>query len=414
MMPPRKGILHRGLTGLLVMAVLLGLAEGVVRLLTPSETPDGIHAYDALQRVPTVPARHMLEPDQDLTLEGIRDDAGGRAGELRYRINHAGYRGMEVAVPKPAGTIRVVILGGSAVFDPAASEGEDWPSRIQEKLRSRGYDKVEIVNGGIPAHASLDSLGRLYTQVWTFEPDFVLIYDAWSDIRYFVELSPREPAYWLFKPHDPKADSRNIRGPLERALSHSQLYVKLRHRTLSWARQRKTEGSVRGGPLAEQYPSTGVEQYRLDLGLLVEASREIGATPVLITQATLVSASSRDSEQGKIRYEDAHLTPAALFRAFQECADALWEVARRKGVAVLDAQAVLGGRAELFADQVHLTGEGREALADLVAGFLGDALGSPAPPAAHPAPGEREITRVSRLDPGAGARPPLRIAGVHP
>ena len=115
---------------------------------------------------------------------------GGRPeeknSELTYRINEFGYRGPSFSVSKPEGTRRIIVLGGSAVFDPNA---DGWPHLTQDFLKTTGHENVEVINAGVPGHASFDSLGRLYSQIWTFEPDYVLVYHGWNDIKYFKTLA---------------------------------------------------------------------------------------------------------------------------------------------------------------------------------------------------------------------------------
>ena len=377
--------------GLLLALVAAGAAGEILARLTPRRVAEARPNFSGLRHVTTVPSRHMLKPDQ--VWEGWWH-GGGAGAALSYRINHAGYRGPQIAVPKPAGILRVVILGDSSVFDPAVGEGEDWPARVQETLRTRGYRQVEIVNAGVPEHATLDSLGRLYTQIWTFQPDFVLIDQAWSDIVSFVDLTPRRPAFWAFQPYDRARDPlQPADGALDRILDHSQLYQRLRPRP---APALAEKAGARNENLQDHYDRTGVEQYRLALGLLVEGTREIGARPVLVIQPTLVSESNGAAERGKIDYSPACLTHAALAAAFRDCAEAVREVGRRKGVAVIDAQAILGGKPELFEDQVHLTRSGGREMADLVAGSLAETLGAPALPPPLQEPEEHEISRADK------------------
>ncbi len=380
--------------------VLLCGAEIVARLAwrRAAETrPD----LSAPSYVTTVPSRHMLKPDQGW--EASRGGPPGTAGvTLSYRINHAGYRGGPIAVPKPEGTVRVVILGDSSVFDPAAGESEDWPALVERKLRARGYSRVQIINAGMPSHAALDSLGRLYTQIWTFEPDYVLVDQGWSDIVSFVDLGPRRPAFWALEPYRlPAAQG----GALEEILRHSRLFQMLRPQENAPVSPDGEESSGRSGAPTEHYERMGIEQYRLALGLLTDTAREIGARPVRITQPTLVSDNNDEGTRRKIDYPRAHLTHAALVAAFRECAETVREVGLLKGVPVLDAEAQLGGRQEIFEDQVHFTRQGGDAMADLVAGFLGGALG---PPAAIPpleTPGDRQVSQFHGPVPGAAAAP---------
>lgn len=56
---------------------------------------------------------------------------------------------------------------------------------MQGKLRGAGFSNVEVINAGIIAHSALESVGRLFAEGFAFEPDYVLIYNAWNDIKYF-------------------------------------------------------------------------------------------------------------------------------------------------------------------------------------------------------------------------------------
>jgi hypothetical protein len=83
--------------------------------------------------------------------------------------------------------------------DPSENETRDWPHLIERFLRDEGY-KVEVINAGIPGHASFDALGRLYSQLWIYQPDYVLLYNIWNDIKYFRSLGPENPLISLYKP----------------------------------------------------------------------------------------------------------------------------------------------------------------------------------------------------------------------
>ncbi len=112
--------------------------------------------------------------------------------------------------------------------------------------------------------------------------------------------------------------------------------------------------------------------------LLVDASREIGATPVLLTEANLLSSDTAPEDLQRIQYEYQSLTPTALLRAVQGCADAVREVAREKKVDLWDTAAVLGHRGEYFDDHVHLSRSGAQAISSAVAASLARALGQAA------------------------------------
>jgi lysophospholipase L1-like esterase len=300
-------------------------------------------------------------------------------------INSRGYRGALFAVPKPPGTIRIMMLGGSSLFDMFSKEGRDWPHLIQSQLRARGYPNVEVINAGTPGHATFDLLGRLYSEVWMFEPDYLLIYESWNDIKYFRNLDPQHSLLRLQRPAVTNGDGRLVANPfiyysgwLDRLLSHSQLYVRLRDRYLQWRiGTPRAEGIVASSALDNSYSDYGPRQFAMNLRLLVAAARQVGATPILMTQARLVAPANTPAEREKIAYEFVNLSHDALLRAFSDCDKAIFTVAKADNVPVLDLSGQFSGKPELFEDHTHTTAAGSDALAHATADFLQGMLRKP-------------------------------------
>jgi hypothetical protein len=362
--------------GLLACAV----AEVYIRLTKPYETPDTLRAK-SLEYEVTLFARHAFP-------QLVQRKNGTWHGPWSAEINERGYRGKLFAVPKPTGVLRVVVLGGSAAFDAGAGEGQDWPHLANELLWARGYPSIEIINAATPGHATWDILGRLYSEIWMFEPDYVVVYEAWNDIRYFAWLDPNHSLLRGYRPARTTTASNLVDNPfmyytghLDRLLSHSQLYTRLRWRYQSWQLgMRGLEGVVRlqdgkGDTASQQsYPDDygvyGPRQYALNLSLIADATRYIAATPLFFTQARLVSLSNNETDRQKIGYERVNLSHEALVRALADCDKAIFAVAKKKDVSVLDLSGLFTGRSEFFYDHVHMTPAGSQAIAKAVADFL--------------------------------------------
>ncbi|MCL5958839.1 MAG: SGNH/GDSL hydrolase family protein [Chloroflexi bacterium] len=357
--------------------------EMLLRLTRPYATPETVR-NSSLQYEPTLFSRHAFpQGGQNVPFWD---------GDGSVVINRRGYRGRDFAVPKPEGTVRIVFLGGSAAFDIFAPEGKDWPRLVEQDLRSRGFQRVEVVNAATPGHATWDSLGRLYAEIWMFQPDYVVIYEAWNDIKYFRWLNPDQSLLRSYRPAVPANDMSMLVGnpymyytsDLDRLLSHSQLYVRLRWRYLQWGIGNiGLEGVQRTAddwpidkeePYADSYSEWGPRQFQLNLSLLAEAARSIGATPVFLTQARLSVASNGEADRKRIGYDLVGLSHHALVRAFADTDRAILAVAREKGVPVLDLSGMFSGQSELFHDEVHTTTAGSEALARATADFLAGIL----------------------------------------
>src|SRR5262249_8059780 len=155
------------------------------------------------------------------------------------------------------------------------------------------------------------------------EPDYLLVYEAWNDIKYFSWLTPTRTLLRGYRP-PPVFQIGDLdlvwnpfiyySGPLDRFLCHSQFYVRLRSRYWWWRLgQIGPEGLLVGGagktekPPESSYPdsygSWGPKQYELALRLIASTARDIGATPIFLTQARRVAATNNEQERRKVPYD---------------------------------------------------------------------------------------------------------------
>jgi lysophospholipase L1-like esterase len=106
-----------------------------------------------------------------------------------FRINSLGFRGNDVAIRKPAGTIRIVCLGGSTTFDIGnLREPDSWPQVMQRDLASHlPQARIEVLNLGIPGSTALDSLIDLQIRALALQPDVVVVYQGHNDFRYTIQ-----------------------------------------------------------------------------------------------------------------------------------------------------------------------------------------------------------------------------------
>jgi len=367
---------------LLSGVVLVVAGELLVRILFPFKTPDTLKE-SSLQYLPSIFSRHRLNPRQEVKTAGPRfrffsNKKRTPHPQVKYFINNIGYRGADVALVKPKNVTRIVFLGGSSVFDiwamaekNAHQRNMDWPHQVETILNNQSNQKYEVINAGIPGHATFDSLGRLYSQIWVYNPDYVVLYNGWNDIKYFIDLKPETPLIALFDPYDSlKNPYTNYFGAWDQFLSHSQLYIKLRNRYLALTTKIGGEGIIRDGAYTDQYSPYALKQFKLNVELFVDTCHNIGAIPILLTQATLVVSRNSKEEKDLIKYSYVKLTHEALVRAFDDIYRIIRQVAHEKDVAMLDLAKQLNGRVELFTDGVHTTPKGSQEIAETVAGFL--------------------------------------------
>lgn len=341
------------------------LAEAYFRTFEDYVVPPPWQAERSLAYAPAVFARHVF-PAREQTKSEIPD--------IVYRINAHGYRGADFAFEKPAGTLRIVFYGGSSVFDPWCTEGEDWPHQVGDHLRAAGFNNVETINAGIPGHATFDAVGRLLTEGHLLDPDYVVLSDTWNDLKYFRQ---EEPILRSLKPIGNGDDPRfRYNNWLDRLLgNYSQLYIRLRRQYYVWKFDLGPEGSMPEIEPVTALGTMGPAQYRLDVATFVDLARNAGIEPILMIEPRLAMPDNTDAEKARIYYHYVGLTHEGLVAAYERAEAILREVAAEKQVLLIEATAGLHGRDELFVDHVHLKKTGADELARIVAADLASRLG---------------------------------------
>ena len=94
------------------------------------------------------------------------------------RINSLGFRGPELAVPKPPATIRLAFVGASTTFCAEVSSNEmTWPHLVWQRLQTAlAPAKFDYVNAGVPGWRVSHSLKNLNIRVAPLRPDVIVIY----------------------------------------------------------------------------------------------------------------------------------------------------------------------------------------------------------------------------------------------
>ncbi|MBI5675296.1 MAG: SGNH/GDSL hydrolase family protein [Nitrospirae bacterium] len=104
----------------------------------------------------------------------------------KNRHNSYGYRGKNIAIPKPNEQFRIFCLGGSTTYTyngAAADYGESWPDLIEKYLIEKGIKNVQVINAGADGWSSWESLIDLELKILDLEPDMIIIYHGINDIH---------------------------------------------------------------------------------------------------------------------------------------------------------------------------------------------------------------------------------------
>ncbi len=148
------------LGAMVVAAVLCELAARIVFPAPPDPTrqPQIVYQFDP-------ELRYVLSPNQ----RGWIDDGF-------VTTNALGFRGGDVASPKPAGRVRIVAIGDSLTFGWGVNDGETFCSRLAQLVGARfpGRD-FDVVNLAVGGYNTRQEVGLLRRNVSRLQPDMVLV-----------------------------------------------------------------------------------------------------------------------------------------------------------------------------------------------------------------------------------------------
>lgn len=115
----------------------------------------------------------------------------GRWGE---RFDSLGFRNAEAPTQaKPAGEIRICVLGGSTLVTGGRHETTIC-GQLQRRFHEAGFPQVRVCNFGVISTVSGQELALLIHTVSDFAPDYIIVYDGGNDLWQPHLYDPR-PGY---------------------------------------------------------------------------------------------------------------------------------------------------------------------------------------------------------------------------
>ena len=147
-------------------------------------------------------------------------------GRALISVNRWGYRGADWTRVKPAGTLRIAVLGDSFIEAQQVAEPATACELLKRALvqmlpvfarsRYRGLKRVEVMNFGVDGYGTAQEFFTLVEDVWQFSPDIVLLaFFPGNDVRNNSVVLEGDKCRPFFVPHGnqivlggPFADSR--------------------------------------------------------------------------------------------------------------------------------------------------------------------------------------------------------------
>jgi lysophospholipase L1-like esterase len=373
---PAPGWVRRATRGVLVPAFIAAglflLLEGGVRLagrLGSGAWPKTrVEAYT--ESVRKIGAAYRTDPF--LVVAG-RPNAVLEVFGKEIRFNAMGERGtnvLDLPLPKPAGTFRIVCEGGSTTFDVlAADNAATWPARLGTLLAP---DAVDVANAGFPGWTSLESLVSLEIRDVGLGPDLVVVFSGVNDLQ----PASHEPFHEDYSVGHAEILPR-VTGVVPvpvRLVSRSLLLEKLLDR-LRPRHPERAEGYApawewKGGARKDDIPAAAVAVYERNLRSTIGVASAHGARTLLVAQSARVRRGREEADREWLVAWTPGLTPAGYLAGLARY-NAVAKKLGDEGLALF-VDPFAGGRFsdEDFSDPCHFSAAGSEKFARTLAGIV--------------------------------------------
>ncbi|MBL8695863.1 MAG: SGNH/GDSL hydrolase family protein [Planctomycetes bacterium] len=321
----------------------------------------------------------------------------------KITINAQGFRGKAVAVPKPDGLFRVVLIGGSACFGTTSTNDDTTIAAfLQRQLRAqaREPEKVEVVNGGLPGATTARAVTRYERKLAGLKPDVVILYNMINDL-----LQSRRARLGFDERFSALVRADN---GFERALSHSAIWLQWSAaRSQRRKEERAAERIAREERTAAKGLGTSSEAQAIRAAVASEGSTDYdgalasnryivpehfaefraqldrfhgvvsgsGAAPVYCTYGFLFRGNETQEEYRKIAGGLGFWMPQwSMARdALAAMNEAIREAAARHRAPLCDVATDIPRQPRLFKDTDHLSDEGCRGVAAFLATTLSKA-----------------------------------------
>lgn len=326
---------------LLLMLIELGLQ---VR----SQIRTGQSAFSLLS------GKTIYRHDAETGLRLLRPSAEIRGSRSTMRTNRYGLRGPDFPPAPEPGEMRIAVLGSSAVMGTYASDDQHTSSAGLERiLRGEGRD-VRVINAGVAGLTIDDQRTLLERRLLSLGLDALVWIPGANDITCrSVESDSADVGARLAVPS------------LPRWLLLPDLLIK----NTAWLRPRNVSGHTSLRPHAD-YDALAAS---LRDGVMVAG--RAGLPVMLVISPRAFDAGMSDGELERRAAGALGFRPCYTARQFAEAIarfdkEVLGVTASESGAALLDARSAVGMDPRFFGDSTHLSDEGEERMARVLASGL--------------------------------------------
>jgi lysophospholipase L1-like esterase len=370
---------------MVIFFVILEVAARTV--LMRGDDPDRFLRYASLQQIQDHPEKaaeyFKYQPHYYL---GYTPTPNYRANNNQH--NTLGFRDDEIELPKPPGEFRVVCVGGSTTYTPAVGDYRySYPNVVEQELQERGYDHVNVINGGVDGWTSHETLISFTMRLLELDPDLIIVHHSINDV--FARIVWPSAA---FRPDNSGHRERTLSqtfmpGLLEHSTLIRGLLIRMgkvqSHASSSVGLDLKSADTFRGfeyerqqtvgsypqdvfveADLAHMLEQNTSENFATNIEHFVVLAKSHDIDVLLSNVAIVASDPSADSRP--------LVESPEFIQACNAAGETMRAIANRHNIHYFDFNAAFPKQDQYFRDGIHMTFEGAKAKGALFADHLID------------------------------------------
>lgn len=353
----------RPLSALLSLVLSLALAELFLARFHPM--PDPFARFKSEDRASSyVPSAH---PPHDTLTVIAEEGLPGVRGKVVFVTNNVGFRGGELARPKPKGELRVILYGGSTAECMLLDDAQALHGVLERELAARGAGRrARVYNAAKSGDKSYDHVALLSQRLVHLEPDLVVLLAGVNDLRaavygadYLHLGSSRAAPYSLTMLAKFAATEFQIPRGLY-ALLHPESERERLERMSMVTDYRAKVALGAGRPVSDLEPRTDLASYERNLRTIAGTAAAHGTGLVLATQGTTWNSPDPEAPRWHwltyldgVRYREDKLDGA-----LERYNDVMRRLGEAGAAGVCDLARALPKSRELFYDDAHFTAAG--------------------------------------------------------
>ena len=253
------------------------------------------------------------------------------------KTNNYGFRGEELAISND--TFVVAALGGSTTWGPQVSNSSmTYPAQLERMLENQNPNQdFEVINAGVPGYTTAESIGNLQYRALEHDPDMVLLYNAYNDLK--VNHGKCNGDYNCWRQNN-KADR-----PL---WAYSRFFAKI-------VEKFSQQEAKRYDNITEE----GLNSYRRNLRSLYGISAKNDAILVVSAQSHSVTPKNiREGRVSNVLNTQPRLTYEGFRRGMRIYNNKITDFAEERDNVLFVNNSKIPSNFEYHADRIHFTDKG--------------------------------------------------------